>query len=156
MLKEALVVSALLASAQSVQAQADDPTFNGLVAMATCYVRNVTACQAASCEQVARDCQGDLCGTFHLFLKDKQFNLLTGRQPLRIVETSPAQVGKPLWVKFEVPTKDGAGEGRLTLRPERLGGYVTTAVVFVPAAGDPSGRSFSLINYACEAESGDP
>lgn len=76
--------------------------------------------------------------------------------PLKIVEVSPAEVGKPLWVKFEVPAKNGVGEGRLTLRPERLGGYVTTAVVFVPAPTDPSGHSFSLINYACGAEPNEP
>lgn len=56
MLKQTLAAAALLASVSSVIAQAGDPTSNGLVASAICYVRNVTTCQTAWCEQIATDC----------------------------------------------------------------------------------------------------
>lgn len=157
MLKRSIVGLLLVLSSHALAAESnDDPTFNGIVARATCFVRTATVCKAASCEQVIHGCQGDLCGTLSLFLEARTYELDDGRQPLEITGVSAAEVGKPLWVKFQVKLQGNPGEGRLTVRPDRLSGYETSAVVYFPTNGDASGRSFSLFTFECERRQDDP
>ena len=156
-LKRSTVGLLLVLSSHALAAESnDDPTFNGIVARATCFVRTATVCKAASCEQVVRGCQGDLCGTLSLLLKARTYELDAGRQPLEITGLSAAELGKPLWVKFQIKLQGNPGEGRLTVRPDRMGGYATSAVVYFPTNGDASGRSFSLFNFDCERLPDDP
>lgn len=154
MLLPKLATVALLASMLPLGARAQDsgdPTFNGLVARANCQVRIVNVCQSQSCVQVLKGCQGDLCGSLVLLFKYKQFAFGSmPKMPLQITGIAPAEVGKALWVKFLLPMKEGTVEGRFTLKPNSFGGYAGSAVVSKAADNDPTGNSFTLVDYDCE------